>query len=345
MKVSLGMNLQTGPWGGGNQFGLALANYLRERGVELCFDLAPPDLDVILLAEPRAKLRISAYTDREILQYLRHVNPKAIVVHRVNECDERKGTKEVNRRLRLANLCADHTVFVSNWLRNLHLQQGMRCKSNSVIRNGSDRAIFHPEGYRPWHGPEPLKLVTHHWGAGQMKGFDIYERLDRLLATRQYVGRVQFTYIGNLPAGFQFRNTLYLEPMHGDALADGLRRNHVYLTASQNEPGGHHQNEGANCGLPLLYRESGSMPEYCQDFGVSFTEHNFEEKLQEMMNTYPNWVSRMKEYPNTAERMCDQYYRLFLRLLSERAKVIRQRRWWRWPLWYLLSLRTAERAA
>ncbi len=35
MKISLGMNLQLGPWGGGNQFGHTLAEYLNRKGVEV----------------------------------------------------------------------------------------------------------------------------------------------------------------------------------------------------------------------------------------------------------------------------------------------------------------------
>ena len=338
MRVSLGMNLQPGPWGGGNQFGRALIDYLQQKGVEVSFDLSASDLDLIMLAEPRANLRISAYTDHETFQYLRQVNPRAIVVHRVNECDERKGTTGVNQRLRRANLCADHTVLVSTWLKNLHLQQGMRCRSYSVILNGSDQRVFHSEGYRRWDGNEPMKLVTHHWGGHWMKGFEVYERVDCLLASDRHRGRLSFTYVGNIPEGFRFRDATYVEPKHRHALAAAIREHHVYLTAACNEPGGNHQNEGANCGLPLLYRESGCMPEYCDGFGVSFTAESFEQKLEEMMETYDHWADRMIDYPHTAERMSMQYYDLFVELLDRRDEILRRRKWWRWPLWLLKSL-------
>lgn len=332
------MNLQPGPWGGGNQFGWALVKYLQQKGVVVSFDLSARDLDLILLTEPRAGLRISAYTDRDIFQYLRQVNPWAIVLHRVNDCDERKQTSGVNQRLMRANLCADYTVFVSTWLRDLLLEQGMRSTSYRVIHNGSDRTIFHAEGYRRWDRGSPLKLVTHHWGASWMKGFDIYEWIDRLLMSDCYKGRVAFTYIGNLPEGFRFMNARFVEPLHGLSLADAIRDHHVYVTATRNEPGGHHQNEGANCGLPLLYRESGCLPEYCEGFGVPFTETNFEHKLEEMMDTYDAWADRMKGYPHTAERTNAQYYDLFVELLDRRDEILRRRRWWRWPLWMLRSV-------
>lgn len=335
VRVSIGINLQSGPWGGGNQVGRALVDYLQQEGVEVSHDLNAPDLDMIVLTEPRANLRSSAYTDRQIFQYIREVNPRAIVVHRVNECDERKGTTDVNQILRRANLCADHTVFVSTWVKDLHLQQGMRCKSYSVIHNGSDQTIFHAKGYRRWDGKQPLKLVTHHWGGHWMKGFDIYERVDRLLAFDRYKERFLFTYVGRIPNGFRFQNATYLKPKHGQALAAMMRKHHVYLTASHNEPGANHQNEGANCGLPLLYIESGCMPEYCGGFGISFTAENFEQKLEEMMETYDHLTDRMKHYPHTAEKMCKQYHNLFVELLERRDEILGKRRRWRWPLWLL----------
>ena len=335
MKVSIGMNLQSGPWGGGNQFGRALVDYLQYKKVEVSFDLSSPNLDLILLAEPRKNLTISAFTDREIFQYITQMNPQAIVVHRVNECDERKGTKGVNRRLMRASLCSDHTVFVSTWLKELLFNQGMAPKSFNIILNGTDRKIFHAQGYQRWNRTNTLKLVTHHWGASWLKGFDIYEHVDGLLGSGQYKEMLEFTYIGQLPEGFKFHNATYVEPKYGPELAALIREHHVYLTAACNEPGSNHQNEGANCGLPLLYRDSGSLPEYCAGFGISFARENFEDKLLEIMDKYDSFVDQMKDYPHTTERMCSQYYDLFVDLIDRREEILKQRKWWRRPLWML----------
>lgn len=333
MKISIGMNLQPGPWGGGNQFGRALVDHLRARGDEVIFKLNDHDLDIILLFDPRPQSQTASYGDAEILEYLRYVNWNALVVHRINECDERKGTTGVNQRLIEANRCADHTVFVSSWLRDLFLAQGIGSRATSVILNGSDRAIFHANGYRPWNHTGPLRLVTHHWGANWLKGFDIYQRLDELLGTDAYRDRFAFTYIGNLPEGFTFHNTTYLPPKHGPELAAALRGHHVYLTASQNEPGGNHQNEGACCGLPLLYRDSGCMPEYCAGFGLSFTAETFEQALDQMAATYDRWAARMPAYPHTAARTAAGYTALFEDLLTRREAIaatrgLPQPTWW-----------------
>ena len=41
--------------------------------------------------------------------------------------------------------------------------------------------------------------------------------------------------------------------------------------------------EGILCGLPIIYRESGALPEYCKKFGVPFENDNFLPAL-EIMN-------------------------------------------------------------
>ncbi|MEO1590768.1 MAG: hypothetical protein AAFU71_05690 [Cyanobacteria bacterium J06632_22] len=333
MKVSIGMKLRQGPWGGGNQFGNALVGFLERQGVEVYFDLSQPNLDLILLCEPRSTLQISAFSESDIFHYLNHVNAETLVIQRINECDERKGTQGINQRLKLANLAVDYTVFVASWLRDLFVDQGLPCQRTGVILNGSDPAIFHAQGYHSWDRQSPLKIVTHHWGGHWMKGFDVYSALDEKLAEQPWSHPVRFTYIGNVPEGFQFRHAQHIAPLHGAALADQLRQHHVYLTASLNEPGGHHQNEGASCGLPLLYRESGCMPEYCQGFGLSFTEDTFIEKLQAMMDGYESFVPKMKDYPHNAERTSRAYYQLFQTLLDEKGQIVSDRakyRFWKW---------------
>jgi len=327
MHVSLGMNLQDGPWGGGNQFGHALVKHLRARGVRVSFDLNAPDLDILILAEPRTEHAISAYDDRAILRYLREVNPRALVVHRINECDERKGTHDVNARLIAANHVADHTVFVSGWLRDLFRANGLPDRPSSVIFNGSDRDNFNPQGYVRWDGIEPLRLVTHHWGANWLKGFDIYGRLDDLLGDPAFHQRFVFTYVGRLPEGFHFQHAQYLEPQHGSQLAATLRAHHVYLTASQFEPGGNHQNEGALCGLPLLYRDSGCLPEYCAGYGLMFDTNSFETQLEAMREAYAGFVDKMPDYPHTGEATAAAYYALFVDMLARRSEYLRARPW------------------
>ena len=320
------MNLQIGAWGGGNQFGHSLCNFLRKKGCQVSHDLKNPDLDIVILTEPRTNLKSSAYSHEDIINYLKYRNPTVIIVHRINECDERKGTENVNELLMEANRCADYTVFISSFLQNLFIAKGFKSSTSSVILNGGTREIFHGTEGEKWSGNGPVNIVTHHWGDNWLKGFDIYKKLDEMLSQKKWKKLISFTYIGHLPDGFQFKNAELIEPLNGTVLADKIRQNHVYLTASRNEPAGMHHIEGALCGLPLLYIESGALPEYCNGFGISFTPNNFIDKLKEMIDNYGYWVDKMPGYPHTAEKMCSEYYSIIKNLIKNREEIIAQRK-------------------
>lgn len=335
MKVAINFRIQDGPWGGGNRFVTSLVSALHARGESVCHTLRDPDVDLIVLMDPRWRHPSVTFTPGAILRYLLLSNPRAMVVHRINECDERKNTHNMNPLLRRANYCADHTVFVGSWLRDLPLWQNQPGARQSVITNGADSKVFNSRGWLPWSRRGPIRLVTHHWGGNWMKGFDIYRRLDEMLGNPAWKDRVEFTYIGNLPRNFAFRNARYVRPLDGDALANELRSHHAYLTASINEPGGNHQNEGALCGLPVLYRRSGCLPEYCEGFGIPFDETDFESALNQLMARYEELAAAMSDYPHTADRTCSRYLALFDDLIKSRDQVVAFRRIWRNP-WLLL---------
>ena len=337
-KIAIGYRLEDGPWGGGNRFVGNLVKALAAAGHAIAFDLADPDIDIVLLMDPRSRSSSFTFGAGAVLRHLAFRNRRAIVVHRVNECDERKNTRTMNLRLRLANTCADHTVFVGAWLQDLPTWRRHPPCESSVIRNGADQSEFHPGGFRPWDGRGPLRLVTHHWGGNWMKGFDVYGLLDRMMADPVWRERVSFTYVGNRPQGFRFEKARHLAPMTGQALADELRGHHGYVTASINEPGGNHQNEGALCGLPLLYRNSGCLPEYCNGFGVAFDgPADFPAALENYIDTYPALLPRMSSYPNTAARCTAEWLTLFDDLMVRRTSIIAARRLWRHPLAFTLN--------
>ncbi len=329
MDVAIGSHIVSGPWGGGNRFASALADAIRRYGGTARFDLSG-EPDIILLTDPRPRNPGATFTAREIFRKLAFSKSSSIVIHRINECDERKNTRSMNFRLRTANYTADHTVFVGRWLEDLDVWR--RENGHSVILNGADSSIFHSDGFEPWSGNGPLRLVTHHWGAHWMKGFDVYRLIDDLLDSSEWRARIGFTFIGNLPDDFIFRNARHIPPLDGEALARELKRHHAYVTASINEPGGNHQNEGAACGMPLLYRKSGCLPEYCQGFGIEFEAEDFVQKLSTFIHEYPRLALVMPDWPHTAERMCGNWLELFSTLLEERDEIVSRRRVWREPI-------------
>lgn len=326
MKVSIPFLIADTAAGGGNGFVKSLASSLKKKGHTVVFNLESKDIDIILIIDPRWNHSHATYNSRDIAIYLKRVNSNALIVHRINECDERKGTKGMNRKLRIINYIADSTIYVGSWLKELDLRYRNIEKSfDTVILNGADAEIFNALSFKPWDGNGPLNLVTHHWSSNPMKGWDIYSKLDFLLSNNYWKKKFAFTFIGNLPKGVVLKNSNHISPIGGVSLAREISKHHGYVTASINEPGGNHQNEGALCGLPLLYRDSGCMPEYCSGYGISYNEDNLEAKLIEFHENYSSLVKLMPSYPHTASVMAAQYLKHFDYLIQNRSKIISER--------------------
>ncbi len=326
-KIAIGMNIQKGPFGGGNGFGQTLVDFLKHQGIMVVHSLKDPDIDLILLTETRPWLKTCAFDTSAVIKYL-HKKRDTLIVLRINECNERKGgkIKLLNKFILQNAKWADQVIFISAWLQNLFLRPDPSLKHKStVILNGADEKIFNPLGYKKWEGKGPLRLVTHHWGAHWYKGFDVYLYLDQLCEGK-LKDKVQFTFIGNLPKNIRFKNTNVLPPKMGKILAMKLKENHIYLTASINEPAGMHHIEGALCGLPLLYRNSGALPEYCQGYGITFQgPEDLRQKLMILSKQYSDLADKMSAYPYTAEKMSRLYYQLFLDLLQNKKNLLQKR--------------------
>jgi hypothetical protein len=327
MNIALSLKPSCGPTGGGISFLNSLIFGLESKGHKVFFELKNKEIDIILILDPRWNHSNSAFNSKDVLRYINSINSNVIVVHRINECDERKKTHFMNRKLRQINYLADASVFVGKWLLDLKVTNKFNFHDlDIVIRNGADKSIYNNYKFKPWIGNGVLKLVTHHWSGNRMKGFDIYERLDSLLGQMEYRNKFTFTFIGNLPKNFVFKNSVHVQPIHGELLSTKIQEHHGYVTASINEPGGNHQNEGAACGLPLLYRNSGCLPEYCEGYGVMFDENSFETKLIEFRNTYSDYVNLMSSYPNTADVMVNNYLDFFEFLLAKRSYIASRRK-------------------
>ena len=125
------------------------------------------------------------------------------------------------------------------------------------------------------------------------------------------------------------KSTNVVDPKYGLELADLIKKNHIYLTASINEPSGNHHIEGAQCGLPVLYRNSGGIPEFTKGFGVGFDgKEDFFEKLMELQNNYKMYFEKMNEYPFNSDLMSHEYLEIFKKLINSNSdfKIKKQKK-------------------
>ena len=318
MKVSIGSQIIKGPWGGGNLFVANLSKYLKNLGHEVIYNLSEPDIDLIVLTDPRSrKDSTSTFNHIEIEKYKNYVKRDVVVVQRINECDERKGTENINDFYLEVSKSADHVTFVSTWLEKIYLNLGMSKNKTSVILAGADSDIFNNSNLSSHKDDGKMSIVTHHWSSHENKGFKIYKLINDLVGRKEWAEKLEFTYIGNMSDEYRLTNTNLVNPLAGLELAAEIKKHQIYVTASINEPSGNHHIEAAQCGLPIIYLESGGIPEYCEGYGLSFN-HNFEEQLIKMIENYEHFQNKMKNYPRTSETMCREYYDLFNSLIAKK---------------------------
>ncbi len=326
MKISVGAKLIDGPFGGGNVFIINLVEFLKEKGHEVVNNLKDKDIDIIFLVNPLINSTTSTFNNIDIDYYLSFKNKSAITVQRINECDERKNTNYVNNKIISSNKNIDFTVFVSEWLRDLYIKEGINNKNMTVVKGGPKTSIFNSFEKEKWDKSEKLKIVTHHWSDNWMKGFDVYSNLDSLISNNKWKEKIEFTYIGNIPKDFKFENTNIIKPLQGFELAEELRKHHIYVTGSINEPSGNHHMEGALSGLPVLYINSGGIPEYCKGFGVEFKLSNLELKLEEIIKDYDKYWRNLESYEYTFESASKEYLKIFEDLIDRKNSINLERK-------------------
>ena len=303
-RIAFNMRPVSHPWGGGNQWLDQLGRRLRDSDYDVRHDLRRRPRTVVLV-DPRVGGTVGFGADE--IAALKEQDPAVRCLHRVNECDLRKGTNEIDDLLARANRVADHTVFISGWLRDYHAERWFDLsRPHSVILNGADDAVFHPNGSAELDPDGTMRLVTHHWSANPLKGFDVYEEVDRLIADGR-LKDVELWVIGRWPDEYEWRAARTFPPTTGRELADLIRQCHVYLTASRWEPGGMHHVEGAQCGLPVLYHEDGGgIVELASRYGIGYRD-DVAGAIEQMREWYPELRRRVLEEPPSGEAMCAAY--------------------------------------
>jgi len=316
LNISMNVNRIDSAYGGGNQAANSVEDYLIKKGHNVYRKLKK-NLDVICIFSSKYNAKTTSYGFDEISDYIA-ANPKTLVTQRINSCDEQRGADlGINSSMMKYNKLAEFTFFISHFVKKLFESKGLITEGNSqVIYNGADDQIFYPLKINGMDKRNKIKIVTHHWSSNYMKGFDIYERLDQLLDMKSFKDIFEFTYIGNLPVGINFTNATVIKPLTIKYLAKELRTHHIYLTAARNEAAGMHHIEGMLSGLPVLFLNSGALPEYCKSYGLEFSLINFEKKLIEIKDQYDDLHKKVLNCPYTAESMASQYEKTIVELVN-----------------------------
>ena len=247
------------PYGGGNQFLLALVGLLRTRGVSV-------EVNRVSGRTP-ACLYNSFNFDFARLQ--RFARTGVRMVHRVDgPIGVYRGFDDgTDRRIEAINLqLADATIFQSRYSLDKHRELGLDLRHPVVIPNAVDPTIFYPPTAREPLDGRRLRVIATSWSDNPRKGAAVLSWLDRRLDFDSF----ELTFAGRTEE--DFRSIRVVDALPSRPLAALLRGQDAYLAPSLDDPCSNALLEALACGLPAAFRRSGGHPELVGDGGLGFDD-------------------------------------------------------------------------
>jgi glycosyltransferase involved in cell wall biosynthesis len=281
------------PYGGGNQFLLALLGELGSRGltVELnCLSGGTPTCLYNSFNFDFGRLRRFA---RDGVRMVHRVDGPIGTYRGFDDGTDRR-IVEINREL------AHATILQSEYSLAKHRELGLDLRDPVVIRNSVDLSIFHrPQSREPLAGRR-LRVIATSWSDNPRKGGEILEWLDRNLDTDSY----EFTFAGRTQR--KFERIRVVQPIPSEPLAELLRSHDAYLAPSKDDPCSNALLEALACGLPAAFLRSGGHPELVGEGGIGFDDA---EELPEVFARLRNELDERRDaihVPALAE-VADRY--------------------------------------
>lgn len=297
LKVAVWHEFHKPPWGGGNQFLLALCGEMERRGVRLVFNTFRKRPDAFLVNS--VTFDVDAFRRRSTRRPLP-------LVHRIDGpfCLGRGKDRELDELcFRLNAEYASSTVIQSAWTYQRIVEMGYQPVRPVIIHNATDPRIFHKAGRCPFDPDRKVRLISTAWSSNVRKGAALYQCLDADLDWDRY----EYTFAGNCPVNFT--HIKRLAPMPSEELAEILRQHDVYIAAGQNDSCSNSVLEALACGLPVLYLNSGGHSELVGHGGLPFNgEHEVIEALEELLKNYSTFSSLI--VPPSLEEVADKYLEL-----------------------------------
>ncbi len=275
------------PYGGGNQFMIALEKALQRKGMKTQRNTG---------AGADAHVFQSIWFDRK--QFEAECEPDSVVIHRVdgpiqlyrgNDFKSDAECYEINAAL------ADVTVMQSSWSMDQTYNLGFKPKKPVLMWNSCDPDIFGRKEKIQEVKNRKVRLISTSWSDNPRKGKDTYKWLDENLDWDRY----EYIFVGRINEAFQ--NIQVIEPVGSEELADLIREHDIYVTASQKDPCSNALVEALNCGLPALYYDDGGHPELAGFGGLGFhAKEEITEKLKllsENLSAFANpiWVDHIDD--------------------------------------------------
>ena len=282
------------PYGGGNQFLLALVKEFKRQGMDVGMNRVGPRTKVCMFNSFNFDFKKLSRINDKYDPRMVHRLAGPIGVYRGTDIEIDKNTQELNEKL------ADATIFISDYSASKYKELGLDFKNPTVIRNTADPEIFHPHGRIGLpDGNHKIRLIATAWSNNPRKGGPLLAWLDEHL---DHV-RFELTFVGRTKA--EFKNAKVLDAVPSEELADILRKHDIYIAPSEDDPCSNALVEALSCGLPAVFRQSGGHPELVGEAGVGFTDEKTAllaiEKVAEDIKSFQSKI-RVQTFEEVAKK-------------------------------------------
>ncbi len=266
------------PYGGGNQFMMALRKGLLKRGIDVRENELTEGIDAYVLNSIHFDVdRFLEFSRRHRLNVIHRIDGP---IHLIRGYDREKD--ELCYRLNAQ--FASATVLQSAWVYQRIVEMGYRPVSPMIIHNAVDSDIFHSRGRAPFDRKRKVRLISTSWSNNPRKGGPTYKWIEKHLDW----DRFEYTFVGNVSESFE--RVRHIPPVPSEELASILRDHDIYLTASRNDPCSNAVIEALACGLPTLYLNDGGHPELVGYGGLPFnSEDEIRPQLDRLVENYESF--------------------------------------------------------
>ena len=259
-SVSVFHDFHHPPYGGGNQFMLALTAELERNGYKIERNKLSDSTEVCLFN--------SFNFDSRKLLTSRNLD-NTLMIHRVDgPIDKYRGDdRGVDSEIwKINQSIANATVFQSQYSLDAHVELGMQFQQPTVIKNSVDSTIFFPSKKDLSNKSGKIKLISTSWSDNINKGALVYRWIEQNLDWNRF----DYTFVGRSP--IQFKHINMISPVDSASLADILREHDIFITASVHDPCSNALIEALSCGLPAIGARSGGHPELIGEAGYLFDD-------------------------------------------------------------------------
>ncbi len=311
------------PWGGANNFLRAVRKEL-EQNFPVKFLDEPHSCDIIFMNQvssgPGTENKAITYRDVELMK---KKNPQSKIIFRaINMSNMVRNMNLLNYWMsghkqkdviikKIANELAHHTIFQSEYQKNIFYHHGVRPVQSTIIHNGAPN-MFLKNYKRPnLSGDEKVRILSISFSGGAHKEH-------KKIADLSEMKDVELSYIGQWPEDQDSKNIKILGILSHDKIFDFLMNSHYFFHPSSHDMCSNSVIESLCAGVPVIYNQAlASSVEIIHGCGIPFCD-DLETTIVEAREKYDylNQTLGQKRHDFSINLTAQKYYDCFKRVLD-----------------------------